>query len=113
MKFETKCKKLGIWDEVKNIIENCELYEGNDARIVELSKLRNWEIQEEIGNYFEWIDKDGNSVEWTPFYCRISTLCKTFGIAQDKLSEVYAEAISEWGYEIAYAINEDVVLVLD
>lgn len=114
MKFETKCLKLGIKEEVENIIANCELYEGINARIVELSKLRNWEIQEEIGNYLDWTDKDGNEVECnSSFYCRLSTLCETFGISEHRLSEFYAKAVSEHGYEIAYAINEDVVLILE
>lgn len=113
MKFETKCKKLNICDEVKSIIDNCELYEGKNARIVELSKLRKWEIQEEIGNYFEWIDKDGNLYDWNFGKEHMKTFLKAFEISEDRIAEWYAKAISEWGYRIAYEINSDVVLILE
>ena len=39
MKFETKCKKLGITDEVQSIIDNCDCGEIKGMRIVELDKL--------------------------------------------------------------------------
>ena len=113
MKFETKCKKLGICDEVKNIMENCELYKGNNARIVELSKLRKWEIQEEIGNYLEWIDKDGNRYDWNFGKEHMKTFLNAFGISESRVAEWYAKAICEWGYEIAYPIDDDIILVLD
>ena len=113
MKFETKITKLGIVDEVESIIENCECGEITTTRIVELSKLRNWEIQEEIVTFFEGIDKDGNEVDINNhFYCNLNSLCKTFGFSRNRLSEWYARAISEWGHEIAYDINEDVILIL-
>jgi len=116
MKFETKCAKLGITEIVQNILNEAELYnhETDEPRIVELSKLRNWEIQEEIGNYFDWIDKDGNEVEVTNhFYCNLNTLCKTFGFSRDRLAEWYARAVAEWGYSLAYEINENIVLIID
>ena len=49
MKFERKAEKLGIADECRSIIENCECGEVTEARIVELSKLRKWEIMDVIG----------------------------------------------------------------
>lgn len=104
MKFETKCKKLGITEEVQSIMENCELYEGKNARIVELSKLRKWEIKEEIANYFEFFDY------WKE---NMSTFCKKLGIDESEIAKYYALAICEWGYEIAYAINDDVILILE
>lgn len=114
MKFENKIQKLGITQEVESIIANCECGEIISARIVELSKLRNWEIREEIVNFFDGIDKDGNEVEIDNyFYCNLKSLCETFGFERSRLSEWYARAISEWGYEIAYPINDDVVLILE
>lgn len=94
-------------------MDNCELYEGKNARIVELSKLRKWEIQEEIGNYLEWIDKDGNKYDWNFGKEHMKTFLKAFGISEDRVAEWYARAICEWGYEIAYEINKDVVLILE
>lgn len=116
MKFETKCKKLGITEEVEKILKEAELYnpETDEPRIVELSKLRKWEIQEEIVNFFEGIDKNGNEVEINNyFHCNLNKLCETFGFSRSRLSEWYARAIAEWGYSLAYAINEDVVLIID
>ena len=112
MKFQTKCEKLGILEEVESIIENCECNEfGVDgARIVQLSKLRKWEVMEEIGNYLD------SSLYGSEFCCegkRMKTFCKAFGIKESEVASYYAEAISEWGYEIAYAINEDVILILE
>lgn len=117
MKFENKCKKLGVTEEVENLLANCELYdeENDPLTIVELSKLRNWEIQEHIGNYFEWIDKEGNEVECDNyFYCRLTSLCKTFGIAEEEIANYYAKAICNEGYQIAYALesNEDTILII-
>ena len=116
MKFETKCKKLGINEAVENILNEAELYnpETDEPRIVELSKLRNWEIQEYIVNYFDGIDKDGNPVEIENYFrCNLNKLCETFGFSRNRLSEWYAKAIAEEGYSLAYMINEDVVLVID
>lgn len=115
MKFETKCKKLGITEEVEKILKEAELYnpETDEPRIVELSKLKNWEIQEVIVNYLE-VDKDGNPVEIeNGYYCNLNKLCETFAISRNRLSEWYARAIAEEGYSLAYRINEDIVLVID
>ena len=111
MRFEKKCQKLGITDEVKSIMENCELYEGKNARIVEMSKLRVWEIQEVIGNYLGWVGKDDEIVEWNNQHMK--TFCEQFGISEHMVSEWYAKGISDGGSEIAYDINEDVVLILE
>lgn len=110
LKFETKCKKLGITDEVESIIANCECGEVNGAYIVELSKMRKFEIMEVIGNY---LDSDESTVEWWDIK-RIATFCKAFEITEDRLAEFYALGISEGAEEIAYALvsNKDVVLVL-
>ena len=116
MKFETKIAKLGITEDVEKILKEAELNnsEKDELRIVELSKLRNWEIQEEIVNFFDGIDKDGNEIEINSyFYCNLNKLCETFGFSRSKLSYWYARAIAEWGYSLAYAINEDVILVID
>ena len=116
MKFETKIAKLGIQEEVEKILAECELYnpQKDEPRIVELSKLRNWEIQEEIVNFFEGIDKNGNEVEIeNHFRCNLNKLCETFGFNRNRLANWFARAIAEWGCSLAYAINEDVVLVID
>ena len=110
MRFETKCKKLGITDEVQSIIDNCELYEGKGARIVELDKLRKWEIQETIGNY---LDAHLYGSEFCLEGKHMKTFCEAFEFSENRIAEFYAEAICEGGYEIAYAINENVVLVLE
>lgn len=103
MKFETKCKKLGITEEVKSIMDNCELYEGKGARIIELHKLRKWEIKEEIANYLQNWDYDKESM---------SKFCKKMNIKENEIAQYYAYGICEGAEEIAYAINDDVVLVL-
>lgn len=114
MKFETKCKKLGIEKEVQSIIENCECGEITDARIIELSKLRNWEIQETVCDYVEWHDKDGNKFDVDNYFrCNLKTLMNTLGVSKMELAELYAAGICEDGGEIAYAINEDIILALD
>lgn len=110
MKFKTQIKKLGIEDEVKSIVENCKCGEINGKRLVELSKLRKWEIIEEIGNY---LDPQGQEVEDWDDIKRIETFCKAFDINPKNLTSYYASAICEGGYEIAYAINEDVVLIIE
>ncbi len=113
MKFETKCKKLGITDEVQSIIDNCDCGEIKGMRIVELDKLRKWEIQETIGNYLDWIDKDGNDYEWNYKYCRMTSFCEAFAISENRITEWYSRAICEHGYEIAYTVKENVVLILE
>lgn len=111
LKFETKCKKLGITDEVKSIIANCECGEIEGARLDEISKTRVWEIQEIIGNY---LDADKYSNDFCLEGKRMKTFCKAFGIEESEIPQYYAKAISEEGYEIGYALesNKDVVLVL-
>jgi len=109
MKFKTQIQKLGIEQEVENIIANCECGETNTARIVELPKLRKWEIIEVIGNY---LDDETIDCDWWDIK-QLKTFCKVFDINPKNLSSYYAAAISEGGYEIAYAINEDIVLVLE
>lgn len=111
MRFETKCEKLGITEEVQSIIENCECGEITKARIVELSKMRVWEIQEVIGDYLGWIGKDDEIVEWNNQHMK--TFCEQFAISEDMIAEWYAKGISENGFEIAYDINKDVILVIE
>ena len=111
MKFETKCKKLDICEDVKSLMRECVLYEGESKRIVELHKLRKWEIMEEIGNYLNWIDKNNNEVSFFDFK-QLKSFIKAFDIEEDEVAEYYALAICEGGAEIAYAVNDDVVLVL-
>lgn len=112
MKFENKCQKLGISEEVESIIENCECGEIHGARIVELSKMRKWEIQEEIGNY---LDAHLYGSEFCLEGKKMKTFCEAFGIEESEVASYYAEAICEWGYEIAYMLesNKDVVLILN
>ena len=110
MKFETKCENLGITNEVKSIMENCECGEINGAYIVELSKLRKWEIQEMIGNF---LDAHLYGADFCLEGKHMNTFCKTFGIEENEVASYYAFAICEGGCEIAYAINDDVILVLE
>ncbi len=51
MKVKNLIKKLGIEEEVKSILENCECGEINYVRIDRLSKMRKWELQDYIGNF--------------------------------------------------------------
>lgn len=116
MKFETKIAKLGITEEVEKILNECELYNPATDKVYlqELSKMKNWEIQEHIDNYFDCIDKDGNEVEHDNyFYCNLNRLCETYGFSRNRLSEWYARAIAESGCCLAYEVNEDVVLVIE
>ena len=105
MKFENKVKKLGIENEVKSIIANCECGEINNARIIEVSKTRKWEIMEIIGNYFNIQERNEHieETDWTD-YKRLSSFCKAFGIAEFEIPIYLAQAICEDGYEIAYPI---------
>lgn len=114
MKFQTQIEKLGIKNEVENIIINCECGEITGARLVDLNKLRKWEVIEEIGNYFNEQERHEHieETDWTDIK-RISTFCKAFNIKEEDISTYYAEAICEWGYEIAYPITDNIVLVLE
>ena len=109
-KFETRCEQLGITDEVKSIIQNCECGEITSCNLVELSKMRVWELQEEIGNY---LDPDKYGAEFCCENKRMSTFLKEFGIIKSEIVEFYALALCEGGYVIAYPVTDDVVLVLE
>lgn len=109
-KFETKIQKLGIADEVNSIIENCECGEITSYDIIEISKLRKWEVQEEIGNFLN-PEKYGSD-----FCCenkRMSTFLKAFDITENEIADMYASALCEGGAVIAYAVTDDVILVLE
>lgn len=114
-----KCQKLGITQEVKSIIVNCDCGETKSARLVDLNKMRKWEIMEIIGNYFNKIQREHNieETDWIDIK-RISTFCKAFGIAEFEIPIYYKQAICEEGYEIAYNLYscegaENIVLVLE
>lgn len=109
MNFETKCERLGITQEVNSLIANCECGKITSAKIVELSKMRKWEVMEVIGNY---LDPKCEFVDWGDIK-QLKTFCKKFEISEDEVSEYYAYGICEDGFEIAYAVNDDVVLVLE
>ena len=115
MKTETKIAKLGIESEVEKILNEAELYNPakDTVEIIELSKMKKSHIQEEIGNYLDWTDKEGNDYDWNWKYCRMSSFCKAFGISENRIAEWYARAIAESGYCLAYEVNEDVVLVIE
>lgn len=66
---------------------------------------------EEIGNYFKWIDKDGNEVFFSDFK-QLKSFLKAFGIEEDEVAEYYALGICEGAGEVAYAINDDIILAL-
>lgn len=110
MKFETKIAKLEITEEVESIIANCECGEITSARIVDISKLRKWELMEEIGNY---LDPSQTEIEDWGEIKQLKTFCKAFEITEKELSEYYALAICEGACEIAYAINKEIVLILE
>lgn len=102
-------ENAGIFKECISIIDNCECGINTDARIENLDKMRRWEIMETIGNN---IDPMGEIVpDWNEIK-RIATFCKAFEIPADKLSEYYAEAINESTGGIAYAVTENLVLIL-
>lgn len=105
-----------IVDEIENILANCELYnpETDTVRVEELSKLRKWEIHEVIGNYFNKLERDEHleETEWTDIK-RLSTFCKTFEIEENEVAYYYARGIAEVGYSLAYAINENMVLIIE
>lgn len=110
MNFEKQIEKLGIKNEVKSIIENCDCGVINYAYIDDLTKIRKWEIQETIGNY---LDADLYGSEFCCENRRMKTFCKAFGIEESEIAQYYAEGICEGGYSIAYAITENLVLVLE
>lgn len=110
MNFEKQIAKLGIENEVQSIVENCDCGVINFAYIDDLSKMRKWEIQEMVGNY---LDADLYGSEFCNENRRMKTFCKAFDIEESEISKYYAEAICEWGYSIAYAIDENIVLVLE
>ena len=110
MNFEKQIAKLGIENEVQSIVENCECGVINFAYIDDLSKMKKWEIQEMVGNY---LDADLYGSEFCNENRRMKTFCKAFDIEESEISKYYAEAICEWGYSIAYAIDENIVLVLE
>ena len=113
MKFENKCKKLGITEEVENLLANCELYdeENDPLNIVELSKIRKWEIIEVIGNYLD--PKCDIFGEWDEIK-QLKSFCKAVGIKESEVAEYYAHAICDEGYQIAYALesNKDAILII-
>ena len=116
MKFETKLNKLGIDEnEVKSIIMNCECGEINGAYLIDLTKIRKWEIFEVIGNYFNMQERDDREeeTEWTDIK-RMDTFCKTFGITEDQITSFFVEGFNEGAGDIAYELesNPNVVLVL-
>jgi len=105
-----KCQKLGILAEVKSIIANCECGEIKKAHLEDISKMRKWELQEYVGNY---LDADKYAEDFCLKGKHMKTFCKAFGIKENELAYYYSRFICEGGYEIAYAVTEDIVLVLE
>ena len=108
--FKMKCEKLGILSEVINLIANCECGQIHNARIERLSNLRKWEIQEVIGNY---LDAELYGSDFCLEGKHMKTFCKAFGIEEKDIPMYYAFAICEGGCEIAYRVNEDIILILE
>ena len=118
IKFETKLNKLGInEEEVKSIIANCECGEINGAYFIELSKLRNMDIFEIVGNYLNHEERFDHNCEketdWD-YRMRMTSFCKAFGIDESQIKELYVLGFNEGGADICYTLesNEDVLLVL-
>lgn len=105
MKYERKAEKLGILAECDSIVANCECGETKNAYIVEMSKLRRMDIMEVIGNYLD--------TDLLDYDVKFKTFLKTYDLKESEVAEVYAKAISEMGYEIAYAVTGDAVLILE
>lgn len=119
MKTETKIAKLGIESEVEKILNEAELY--NPAKdvvsILELSKLRNQDIFEVVGNYINYEERFDytceEETEWD-FNMHMKTFMKTFEIENKKeLAHLFVLGINEDGYAMAYTITDDIVLVID
>lgn len=107
MKFETKIKKYGIDEnEVKNIIENCFCGEVNGAYLLDLSKMRKWEIMETIGNYLDTDKLD--------FNVTFKTFLKTYEIEPDEVKDLFIEGFNEQAGDIAYTLEShgSIILVL-
>ena len=106
-------KKLDteIVANIKNILHECELYNKEDeVYVLELNKMRKWEIQEEIGNY---LNADLYDREFCLEGKHMKTFCKAFDITEDEVAYYYARAIAESGYCLAYEITKDMVLVIE
>lgn len=120
MKFETKIAKLGIQKEVENILNEAELYnpETDVPSILELSKLRNQDIFEVVGNYIngeERYDYENNyeETEWD-YNMQLKTFMKVFQIENKaELTHLFVLGLAESGYVLAYGVTEDIVLVID
>ena len=102
-----KCIELGILNDVQSIIKNCECGEITKAEIIDLQKVRKWEIIETIGNYL-----DNEDFKWVGIK-RIRTFCKLMGIHEREIADYYRLAINEDAYYIAYTINKDIILILE
>ena len=119
MKFETKIAKLGITEEVKKILNEAELYnpEKDVTSILELSKLRNMDIYEVVGNYINHEERFDytceEETEWD-FNMQMKNFMKTFEIEnKNELAHLFVLGINEGGYAMAYAITDDIILVID
>ena len=119
MKFETKCKKLGIEKDVEQILAEAELYnpENDVCSILELSKLRNQDIFEVIGNYINTEERYDytceEETEWD-YNMHLKTFMKVFQIEnKSELNHLFVLGLAESGYVLAYGVTEDVVLVID
>lgn len=110
MKINTLIKKLGIEEEVNSILENCECGKVNSIKIERLSKMKKEELQDYVGNF---LDSDLYGDKFCLERRTMKTFCKEFGIKESELSDYYAQSISEGGYEMAYAINEDIILIVE
>lgn len=108
-KFKKQCDELGITAEVISLIAECDCGNIGEARLEDLSKLRKWEIMEVIGND---IDPRGEYVEDWSDIKRIATFCKAFEIELNEIPLYYATAICNEGFEIAYRVKGDIILIL-
>lgn len=116
MKFETKIQKLGIKEEVEQILTECELYnpETDKVYIQELSKMKRWEIMEVIGNYINHEERwhSEEETDWD-FNMRFKTFLKTFQLEEKDVPEFYKLGLEESGFCLAYAVNDDAILVIE
>lgn len=91
----------------ENIIANCEI-PFETIKLLNIYKdISRDELKEPI------IDLLAEELDFDSYDMYLPTFLKKYDIQKEQLCSTYCEGINEYGYSIAYPINEEICLILE